>query len=79
MTKHSITLRRKDVNGFLSDQSIGTDALNAMKSIPGVNNPQIINESDEQVELMYNWIGDGKFWETGEYLMKFGLARADIE
>jgi hypothetical protein len=79
MSKHSVILRRDNgIEGFFSDQSVGTDALNAMQSIPGVENPEIIRESDEEVELTYDWVGDGKFWETGEYLKKFGLVRADI-
>jgi len=79
MPRHSIILKREGVEGFLSDQRIGTDALNAMQSIPGVENPEIITESDDQVGLTYDWTGDGPFWKTGEYLRKFGLARADIE
>jgi hypothetical protein len=79
VSKHSITLIRDGVKGFLSSQRIGTDALNALLSIPGVENPEIVSESDEQVELTYNWVGEGQFWETSEYLLKFGLSRADLK
>jgi hypothetical protein len=79
VSKHSITLKRDGIKGFLSNQSIGTDALNALVSIPGVENPEIVSESNEQVELTYSWVGDGKFWETNEHLAKFGLARADVK
>ena len=79
MSKHSIILRREGIKGFLSSQRIGTDALNALLSIPGVENPEIISESDEQVELAYSWVGDGSFWETDEHLLEFGLARADVK
>ncbi len=79
MTRHSIVLRREDVKGFLSDQSIGTDALNAMVSIPGVTNPEIVKESDEQVEVTYDWVGEEKFWRIDEHLLKFGLARVDVK
>lgn len=78
MSEHSITLKRKGVQGFLSTQRIGTDALNALLSIPGVENPEIVSESNEQVELTYSWVGDGKFWETENHLLEFGLARADV-
>lgn len=78
MSKHSITLRRKGVQGFLSSQRIGTDALNALLSIPGVENPEIISESTELVALTYNWVGVDQFLETSEYLLKFGLCRADL-
>jgi len=79
MTKHSIVLRREGVKGFLSDQSIGTDALNALQSIPGVSNPNIVDESDERVELTYDWVGEEKFWHTDEHLLKFGLACVDVK
>lgn len=74
MSKNSITLRRDGMRGFLSSQRIGTDAINALLSIPGVENPEIVSESNGQVTLTYSWVGTGKFWETEEYLAKFGLA-----
>jgi hypothetical protein len=47
LSEHSITLERKGVQGFMSTQSIGTDALNALLTIPGVEDPEIISESDD--------------------------------
>jgi len=80
MMKHSIVLRREGIKGFLSDQkSIGTDAFNALQSIPGVSNPTIVDESDEQVELTYDWVGEEKFWHIDEHLLKFGLGRVDVK
>lgn len=79
MSKHSITLKRDGIKGFLSIQDLGADALTALFAIPGVDEPEVVSESDEQVELSYSWIGDDKFWETGEHLAKFGLARVDVE
>ena len=79
MSKHSITLKRDGTKGFLSPQSIGTDAFNALQSIPGVEEVEIMGESNEQVELTYSWGDDGKFWETDELLAKFGLARVDVK
>jgi hypothetical protein len=75
---HTITLRRTGVKGFLSNQSIGTDALNAMNNIPGVKNPEIIKEADEEVKINYEWIGDEKFWDTDTHLLKFGLKRVNL-
>ena len=77
MSRHSITLRRSGVRGFLSDQSIGTDAINALLGIKGVENPEIVDESNEQVELTYTWSGDDKFWETSQHLERFGLVRVE--
>ena len=75
MSKHSITLKRDGT----SHQTVGTDGFNALQSIQGVEEVEIMNESDEQVELTYLWCGDGKFWETDEHLAKYGLARVDIK
>jgi hypothetical protein len=79
MTKHTIALKREGTMGFLSDQSIGTDAFNAMSAIPGVETPEIISESEDRVELSYDWGGEGVIWTIGEHLLKYGLARADSE
>lgn len=75
MSKHSVTLKRDGMKGFLSTQSIETDALNALNSIPGVEHVEVVSASNEQVELAYSWIGDGKFWETDMHMASFGLAR----
>jgi hypothetical protein len=61
MIKFSIVLTRGGVEGFLSHQSIGTNAVNAMASIQWVANPEIIEESDEQVKLPFNWVGEENF------------------
>lgn len=76
MSKHSITLKRDGIRGFLSSQSIGTDALNALAAIPGVKDLEIVAESDGQVELSYSWCGEDAFWGTDEQFAKFGLVRA---
>ena len=75
---HSIAIKRgRSVWAFLSDQSLGTDARNGMSSIPGVEHLEIVSESDELVRLTYEWSGVGMFWETDEYLERFGVCRAD--
>ena len=79
MSKHSITLQRDGIKGFLSTQDLGTDALTALLAIPGVEEPEVVSESNEQVELSYSWVGDDKFWETDEHLAKLGLARVNAE
>lgn len=78
MSKHSITLERDGVKGFLSDQTIGSDALNALSSIQGVDDLEIDWETEDQVKLTYNWTGDGTFWQAGEILSQHGLKRTDI-
>lgn len=77
MSKHSITLKREGMRGFLSDQSVGTDALNALSSIPGIDDLEIVDETDERVILTYTWVGTSKFWKTDERLLQFGLSCVD--
>lgn len=72
--KFKITLERKGIDGFLSNQSIGTDALNALQSIPKIENPSITHETQELVTLEYEYPIDEKFWHTEEILIKYGLA-----
>lgn len=79
MSKHSITLKRDGIKGFLSTQDLGTDALTALLAIPGVEEAEVVSESDDRVELIYSWVRDDKFRETDEHLAKFGLAKVDIE
>jgi len=79
MTKYRITLTRHGVKGFLSHNSIETDAINAMQSIPDVQNPEVIEEWEERVLLEYEWTGKRKFWDTHEYLAEHGLTIADDE
>jgi len=73
VSKHSISLKRDGINCFSSTQSIGTDALNAMLSIPGVKDPEVVVEFSDKVELTYNWVGESEFLGTSSYLHKFGL------
>ena len=77
MSRHSITLRREGARGFLSDQRIGTDALNALLAVQGVADPEVVDESNEQVELTYTWLGDDKFWETNTHFERYGLVRVE--
>jgi hypothetical protein len=80
MFKYLIVLGRGGVEGFLSRQSIGTNALNSMASIQWVANPEIVEESDEQVKLTFNWVGEEDFfWRIDEQLVKYGLVLVDIK
>ena len=80
MSTHSIILKRNGMNGFLStQQSLGTVALNAMNAIPGVKNPKIVRESNEQVEITYSWVGDVYFNKINEHMADFGLVRVAVK
>lgn len=75
MSKHSITLTRDGIKGFLSSNSIGTDALNALAAIPGVTNSEIIAESAQCAQIEYTWIGSEAFDTIAEHLQVYGLRR----
>jgi len=74
MTRYSITLERNGL-GHMSTNSIGTDGLNAISSIPGTADVQIESESESQVEISYAWTASENFWTTQEHLSKFNLRR----
>lgn len=76
MPRHAITLARND-NRDTSPKTIGTDAATALSTIRGIDdiNIESESESDEKVELSYTWTGTDKFWETDEYLSRYGFHR----
>ena len=39
----------------LSQNSIGTDALNALLTVPGIRAPTTIDESEDHVVIDYEW------------------------
>lgn len=77
MSRHTIRVKRAESRGFFTTQSIGNDALNALQAIPGIYNPEIGEELDDKVTLTYEWMREDTFWQTDEYLLKFGLSRDD--
>jgi hypothetical protein len=78
MPKHRIILERDGMRGFLSNQDVGTEALNALSSIEGVNDPEIVWETDDQVQVSYRWSGKEAFVDIGDVLAQYGLKRTDI-
>jgi hypothetical protein len=69
------TLKHDCVLGFLSPNSVGTDALNALGAIDIVNDVEVISERDDTATLMYSFDEGCEFWSTNEHLAKFGLLR----
>ena len=74
METYTIVLIR-NTTGFFSNNSLSTDAHNAIASIPGTEDVRIIKESEEEVEVSYTWNGPEKIWNTDEYLSKHGVCR----
>ena len=79
MTKHTIVLVRAGIHGFMSDQSIGTDAINAMSTMPGVKNPVIVSESESQVKVTFDLVGSEPFMQAGQHLLRYGLTWVNLE
>lgn len=77
MTYEIVIARDTGARAWLSSNSLSTDALQGLKSIPGVTNPELVEESELAVRLRYGWLGSVKFWQTDECLKRFGVLRAD--
>ena len=76
MTRYKISIGRS-TGFYLSNNSVGTDALNAVAAIPGATDLEIESESDDEVEISYVWNLSDKFWMTEKHLAKHGLRRLD--
>jgi hypothetical protein len=76
MARHTIKVARS-TGFFVSNNTIGTDALNAISAILGTAELEIMKEFDDEVELSYLWTSSEKFWQIEEHLAKYGLRRID--
>lgn len=77
MSKRSITLKRDGLFGFLSNHTVGTDALNVLSLIEGITDPEIVSESENQVKISYEWTGKATFYGADDLFAKYGLKRTD--
>lgn len=76
MTRYKIRIGR--TTGFyVSNNSLGTDALNAMAAVPGASDLELESASDDEVEISYVRTSPEKFLMTEEHLGKYGLRRLD--
>ena len=61
----------------LSDATTGTDSLNTLRGIPGVIDPQVVEETEEHAVVSYTWEAECDRYElTDELARTFGLRRA---
>lgn len=74
MSKHTVRIIRSPL-GILSSNSLGTDALNGISSIPGVSSAEITEESGAEVTLAFEWDGREAFQSTDVHLAKFHVQR----
>ena len=71
-----ILVRNNNVpNGFLSNNSVSTDAFNAISSIPGTKNVKILKEAENEAEISYEWTKNKPFLDTEIYLSNFGVCK----
>jgi hypothetical protein len=77
MTRHKIVVKRNTLGQFAAQNSIGTDAFNAVSAIPGATDVRIEVEDDEQVEISYSYTLKDKFMDTATHLAAYGLERVD--
>lgn len=78
MSQHSILIERTQI-GATRNAPLGADALDAVRSIPGVLSVDLIVDGMDCVEVAYEWDGDTKIWEVYAYLGKFGCQMTEKE
>jgi hypothetical protein len=76
MTRYKIVVKRNAL-GQMAQNTIGTDALNAILNIPGVADVRIEAEDDEQVEITYSYTLNENYGDLVTHLAKFGLERVN--
>lgn len=70
-----ITLER--LSESLSNNTVGTDSLNALREIPGVTNAEVTEETENSAVVSYTWVAESDRYELiDELLRKYGLRRA---
>ncbi|WP_442682807.1 hypothetical protein ACSBPQ_14620 [Stenotrophomonas sp. JC08] len=63
----------------LSTNTIGTDALNALLRIPGVSNPEVVEESENRVTISYTWDAQATPPEnSASHFQSFGLQKVEV-
>lgn len=80
---YEITVERNRHAPILSTRSVGTDAVDAMWRVPGVDAVELLEEdvADEdngRVKLSYLYLGDQRFETIDTHLEKFGLQRVRV-
>jgi hypothetical protein len=72
--RHRITVERTPL-GHLRSNSMETDALNGVGSIPGVTDLQVEETGADFVTLSCRWTGTTQFDRTDDHLLQYGLQR----
>lgn len=77
---YEIRVRRNPRSSHISSQTAGTDAVNAMWRVPGVEDVELLEESEEdsengQARLSYMYASGERFTTIDTHLDAFGLER----
>lgn len=75
-----IVVRRNPRSAYISSQTVGTDAVNALWRVPGVEEVELLEESDVdaeggQAKLAYAYASSERYMAIDTHLDKFGLER----
>jgi len=63
----------------LSTNTLGTDALNALLRIPGVSDPEVLEESEDQVAISYEWDAQAQTPEDlASHFRTFGVQKIEV-
>lgn len=64
---------------FLSSRTVGTDAVDAMWRVPGVDDVELLEEDPDQkqarAKISYLYMGEQRFMTIDAHLQEFGLKR----
>ncbi len=73
---YTVTILRDQLSTVITNNSIGTDALNAVSTIPLCTAVKLVCENDEFAIIEYEYPnGSPKFWDTDTHLAEFGLKK----
>ena len=75
MERSTTTIVRKKHS--LSNNSLATDSLNAILSIPVIRDARIENETEDEVTISYIYTGSDVFQFTQEYFSKFDVTKKE--
>lgn len=76
MSRYTINIERNKY-GAVSPNTLGTDALSAIVSIPGTSDVRIEKELGEFVVISYDWTGLTDFDDTATVLAKHHCKRVE--
>lgn len=76
MKKHTVTLVRDATSPAITNNSVGTDAHNAISTIPHCENIELTSEDETSATVSFTYPdGANDFQETENHLSRFGLKK----